>query len=75
MGGFIRKCRLCMKQMESGPFMMCTTCLIESDRIKSLITKHPHVSIEEISTATHVSKAKVERMVELGINKEKTQEK
>ncbi|MBP1947377.1 hypothetical protein [Virgibacillus litoralis] len=69
MGEFIRNCRLCMKQMESGPFMMCTTCLVESDRIRSFISKKPYVSVEEISLATNVSVEKVERMVDLGVNK------
>ncbi|SEQ39829.1 hypothetical protein SAMN05216232_2281 [Virgibacillus subterraneus] len=69
MGEFIRNCRLCRKQMESGPFMMCTTCLVESDRIRSFITKNPYVSVEEISLATNVSVEKVERMVDLGVNK------
>lgn len=75
MGEFIRNCRLCKKQMESGPFMMCTTCLVESDRIRSFITKKPHVSVEEISLATNVSVEKVERMIDLGVNREGSQQK
>ncbi|MFB4167037.1 hypothetical protein [Virgibacillus sp. JSM 102003] len=75
MGEFIRNCRLCKKQMESGPFMMCTTCLVESDRIRSFIVKNPHVSIEEISLATNVSVEKVEQMIDLGDKREESQQK
>lgn len=74
MGEFIRNCRLCKKQMESGPFMMCTTCLVESDRIRSFIAKKPHVSVEEISLATNVSVEKVERMIDLGVNRKGSQQ-
>ncbi|MFC4559103.1 hypothetical protein ACFO3D_12970 [Virgibacillus kekensis] len=66
MGTFIRNCRLCKKPMESSPFMMCPTCLVESDRVRSFVAKCPKVSVEEIASATNVEKEKVENMVNLG---------
>ncbi|WP_164669637.1 hypothetical protein [Virgibacillus doumboii] len=69
MGKIIRNCRLCKEPMESSPFMMCPTCLVESDRVRSFIAKNPHVSVEEIASATNVPLDKVEGMVTLGINK------
>lgn len=70
MDNFIRNCQLCKKPMESSPFMMCTTCLVDSNRVRSVIVKTPHVSVEEISSATDVSIEKVECMVNLGFKKE-----
>ncbi|WP_099157383.1 hypothetical protein [Virgibacillus ndiopensis] len=72
MGYIVRNCRLCAKPMEASPFMMCTTCLMESDRVRNYILKHPHVSIEQISEATQIPFEKVFRMVELGLSKGNT---
>lgn len=66
MGEIVRNCRLCKVRMESGPFMMCATCLVENERVTSFISKKPHVSIEEISRSTHVPHVKIEKMIELG---------
>ncbi|APC47394.1 hypothetical protein [Virgibacillus halodenitrificans] len=68
MGEFVRNCRLCKEPMESSPFMMCPTCLIEGDRVRSFIRKHPLVSVEEISTSTNVDVEKVKNMVKLGLS-------
>ncbi|MFD1037614.1 hypothetical protein ACFQ3N_04135 [Virgibacillus byunsanensis] len=65
MGEIVRYCRLCEKQMESSPFMMCTTCLVESDRVRNYVIKHPQVSLEEISLSTNVPYEKVENMIKL----------
>lgn len=54
--------------MESSPFMMCTACLVERDRVRNYIAKHPHVSLEEIAVSTNVSLKKVRNMVNLGIS-------
>ncbi|WP_188456555.1 hypothetical protein [Virgibacillus oceani] len=72
MGYIVRNCRLCAKPMESSPFMMCTACLMESDRVKNYILKHPHVSIEQIAEATQIPFEKVFKMVELGLSKGNT---
>ncbi|GAB3060823.1 hypothetical protein [Virgibacillus ainsalahensis] len=65
MGRFVRNCRLCEEPMESSPFMMCTTCLTESDRVRSFIRKNPHVSVQEISQETNVPQLKIENMIKL----------
>lgn len=66
---FIRSCRLCKESMESSLFMMCPTCLADSGRVRNFIVKNPHVSVEEIASATNVPLEKVEGMVSLGIKK------
>ncbi|WP_343272047.1 hypothetical protein [Lentibacillus songyuanensis] len=66
---FARTCRLCELPMESSPFMMCPACLKASDKVRHFITKHPHVSIEQIVQETHVPTEQVEKMVQLGWNK------
>lgn len=68
MGAFVRKCRLCKEPMESSPFMMCTTCLSESEKVRNFIKKNPLVSVEEISRSTNIAIEKVESMVKLGLN-------
>ncbi len=65
---FTRNCRLCNKPMESSPFTMCTICLYEMEQIRHFISKHPHVSLVEISHATNIDFRKVEHMVALGLN-------
>ncbi|WP_339228892.1 hypothetical protein NSQ77_03755 [Oceanobacillus sp. FSL K6-2867] len=65
---FVRNCRLCKKPMKSSPFMMCPTCLRDSEQIRSFIQKNPHVSVTEISRYTKVPLEKVESMVYLGYN-------
>ncbi|ASN06631.1 hypothetical protein [Virgibacillus necropolis] len=74
MGEIVRNCRLCKKPMESSPFTMCNTCLMESNRVQSYVIKHPHVSIERISEQTEVPYVKVELMVKLGLNEKDTVE-
>ncbi|WP_106498149.1 hypothetical protein [Lentibacillus sp. Marseille-P4043] len=69
MGKFLRNCRLCQRPMESSPFMMCATCLKDSDKVRNFSVKHPYVSVEEIAQETQVSFAKVNNMVKLGLNK------
>lgn len=68
MVGFVRNCRLCKEPMESSPFMMCTTCLSESEKVRNFIKKNPLVSVEEISLSTNVTFEKVNSMVKLGLN-------
>lgn len=68
MGAFVRNCRLCKEPMESSPFMMCTTCLSESEKVRNFIKKNPLVSVVEISRSTSVAIKKVESMVKLGLN-------
>ena len=68
MEAFVRHCRLCNEPIESSPFTMCTTCLYESEQVRQFISKHPLVSIEEISRATNIPLQKVEQMAELGLN-------
>jgi hypothetical protein len=67
MGELVRNCRLCKQPMESSPFMLCMTCLAETDRVQSFIRKNPLVSMEEISRSTNVSLEKVEKMAHLGV--------
>lgn len=67
MGEIMRNCRLCAKPMESSPFMMCVTCLRDSEKVKNLIAKHPYVSVEQIARETNVSLEKIDKMVELGL--------
>ncbi|MBP1970149.1 hypothetical protein J2Z83_002265 [Virgibacillus natechei] len=69
MGEIVRNCRLCKMRMESGPFTMCATCLVENERVTSFINKKPHVSIEEIARSTHVPHKKIEKMIDLGLNR------
>jgi hypothetical protein len=38
------------------------------EQIRHFISKHPHVSLVEISHATNIDFKKVEHMVELGLN-------
>lgn len=68
MGEFVRNCRLCKEPMESSPFMMCATCLNESNTVRSFIRKNPQVSLEEISRSTNVPYEKVQAMVKLGLS-------
>lgn len=74
MGELIRSCRLCKKSMESSPFTMCNTCLMEINRVQSFVVKHPHVSIEKISQETEVPYDKVEQLVKLGLSEKDNQE-
>lgn len=69
MRDFVRNCRLCGEPMESSPFMTCPTCLKDSEQIRNFILKNPHVSIEEISRSTDVAFEKVEKMVQIGLNR------
>ncbi|MGJ9459280.1 hypothetical protein [Oceanobacillus sp. CF4.6] len=69
MGDFVRNCRLCKEPMKSSPFMMCLTCLKDSEQVRNYIRKRPHATLEEISLSTNVSHEKVENMVSLGCNK------
>ncbi|MFZ3577357.1 hypothetical protein [Virgibacillus sp. DJP39] len=68
MGEFVRNCRLCKEPIESTPFALCATCLLESNRVQSFVIKYPHVSIERISEETEVPSDKVKQMVKLGSN-------
>ncbi|UJL47531.1 hypothetical protein KFZ58_06585 [Virgibacillus sp. NKC19-16] len=65
MAAFIRNCRLCKEPMESSPFMMCETCLRETDRVRNFIRKNPHVSIKEISLSTDIPQEKAQNMIKL----------
>ncbi len=69
MGNFTRNCRLCKQSMESSPFMMCSTCLKDSEQIRNFIRKHPLASLEEISRSTDVCIRKIEHMVTIGLNR------
>lgn len=66
MGTTLRNCRLCDKPMKASPFMLCKTCLIEHENVRSYAMKHPSIPIESIAEATNVSYDKVERMIQLG---------
>ncbi len=66
MGGIVRNCRLCKEPMESSPFIMCPTCLRDSELIRSFVQKTPHVTLEEISESTNISLEKIENMATLG---------
>ncbi|MBR3118551.1 MULTISPECIES: FeoC-like transcriptional regulator [Oceanobacillus] len=66
---FVRNCRLCKEPMKSSPFMMCPTCLRDSEQVRNFVQKNPHVSLAEISRYTKVSLEKVEDMVYLGHNR------
>jgi len=61
----VRNCRLCKEPMESSPFMLCSTCLAETDRVQSFIKKHPLVSMDEISRSTNVPREKLKKMTHL----------
>ena len=62
----VRNCRLCQETMETSPFMLCTSCLRESEQVWKFIRKNPLVSIKDISVATEICFDKVERMVHFG---------
>ncbi|GGN65458.1 hypothetical protein SPD79_15870 [Oceanobacillus sp. SE10311] len=62
----VRNCRLCQESMDNSPFMLCQTCLKESEQVWNFIKKNPFVSIKDISVATEVSFEKVERMINFG---------
>ncbi len=64
----IRKCRLCQEPMPPSPFMTCPSCLADSEKVKTYILKHPHVTPEKIAEATEVPLDKVSNMVKLGVN-------
>jgi hypothetical protein len=66
MGEIVRNCRLCKEPMESSPFIMCPTCLRDSEVIRSFVQKNPHVTLKEISESTKISLEKVENMASLG---------
>lgn len=66
---FVRNCRLCKEPMKSSPFMMCPTCLRDSEQVRNFIQKNPQVSLAEISRYTNVPFEKVEGMVYLGHNR------
>lgn len=71
----VRNCRLCQESMENSPFMLCTTCLRESEHVWNFIRKNPLVSIKDISVATDISYVKVERMVHYGVERNQQVEK
>ena len=62
----VRNCRLCQESMDNSPFMLCQTCLKESEQVWNFIKKNPYVSIKDIAVATEVSFEKVERMINYG---------
>lgn len=62
----VRNCRLCQESMDNSPFMLCPTCLKESEQVWNFIKKNPFVSIKDIAVATEVSFEKVERMINYG---------
>lgn len=61
----VRNCRLCKMPMETSPFSLCPSCLLESGRIQQFLAKHPHVSIEKISLATDVSAVRIKELLNL----------
>lgn len=65
----VRNCRLCQETMENSPFMLCTTCLKESEQVWNFIRKNPLVSLKDISIATEINYAKVEHIVHYGIER------
>lgn len=67
MGNVIRNCRLCAEPMDSSPFTMCPACLKDSDKVRSVISNKPSLSIEEISQLTNVSVAHIKKLIQLGI--------
>ncbi|WP_156855005.1 hypothetical protein [Oceanobacillus sp. AG] len=67
----VRNCRLCQESMDNSPFMLCQTCLKESEQVWNFIKKNPFVSIKDISVATEVSFEKVERMINFGKERQK----
>jgi len=67
MGELVRNCRLCKQSMQGSPFMLCMTCLAETDKVQSFIRKNPLVSMDEISRSTNVSLEKVKKMAHLGV--------
>jgi len=69
MRDFVRNCRLCQEEMENSPFVLCTSCLNESNLVWSFIRKNPLVSIKDISVSTGVSFEKVERIVQHSIQR------
>lgn len=75
MRGLVRNCRLCKQPMESSPFMLCATCLAETDRVQSYIRKNPLVTIAEISQSTEVPLEKVNRLVHLGLEQKDVDKK
>lgn len=68
----VRNCRLCQESMESGPFMLCTTCIKESEQVWNFIQKNPFVTIKDIAVATEICYTKVERMVQFGVERNKS---
>lgn len=68
----MRNCRLCDEPMTSSPFTMCQACLKDSNTVRNLINKEPHLSFHEISQVTHVPLKKVKRLLQLGLKKSET---
>lgn len=71
----VRNCRLCQETMENSPFMLCTTCLKESEQVWNFIRKNPLVSLKDISIATEISYVKVEHIVHYGIERNQRKSK
>lgn len=69
MGNLKSTCRLCQVSMDPGPFTMCKTCLMDSEKVRQFLAKHPHVSMNQVVMETHVPIEKIEKMVKLGWSK------
>lgn len=66
MGEIVRNCRLCDESIGDSPFMLCSTCLKDSEQVWHFIKKNPYVSAKFISSSTGIQFNKVERMIRLG---------
>ncbi|MCM3739608.1 hypothetical protein M3210_04920 [Oceanobacillus luteolus] len=62
----VRNCRLCQDLLVDSPFMLCATCLHDSEQVWNFIRKNPFVSVHDIVVATRIEYLKVERMINYG---------
>lgn len=65
MGNVVRNCRLCTEPMDSSPFSICPACIKDSEKVRSIISKKPNLSIEEISQLTEVSVIKINKLIQI----------
>ncbi|MFD1017628.1 hypothetical protein [Thalassobacillus hwangdonensis] len=61
-----RLCRICGEKMPSTPFMSCSACLQDGEKVRAYIVKHPFKTPEEIADATEVSIETIKKLVERG---------
>ncbi|GGA73042.1 hypothetical protein [Ornithinibacillus halotolerans] len=59
----LHNCRLCKRPKEYSAFYMCNDCLLELEKVRTYIKKHPFATLEEISLATELSKETIGHII------------